>query len=62
LRRRLGEIVRRRLMSRLAPIDLVVKPRSNAYQSSFRDLAADFDQWLAFSSDRSSGQGVLLSH
>ena len=45
LRRRLREFARRRLLPRLAPIDLVIRSRQAAYRSDFPELATDLDQW-----------------
>lgn len=46
LRRQLREIVRRRLLPELEPIDLVLKPRPHAYKAEFADLAVELEQWL----------------
>ncbi len=46
LRRRLREILRRRIVTRMPPVDLVLKTRAHAYQSRFGELASDLDQWL----------------
>lgn len=45
LRRRLREIARRRLLPQLAPVDLVVRSRANAYQANFQELATDLEEW-----------------
>ena len=46
LRRHLRELSRRRLMPLLTPIDLVIKPRTNAYRATFTELAGELEQWL----------------
>ena len=46
LRRQLREIARRRILPQLQPMDLVVRPRAQAYNSNFTQLAADFERWL----------------
>jgi ribonuclease P protein component len=45
LRRRIREIVRRRVLGGVGPVDLVVKARTEAYASGFDDLAADLVSW-----------------
>jgi ribonuclease P protein component len=45
LRRRLREIARRRVLPGLAPVDLVVRPRPDAYRAAFDTLADDLDTW-----------------
>jgi ribonuclease P protein component len=45
LRRRIREIGRRRILPRLAPVDVVVRARTAAYHASFDQLATDFEQW-----------------
>jgi ribonuclease P protein component len=45
LRRRLREFARRRLLPQLAPMDLVIRSRQEAYRSEFPELASDLDQW-----------------
>ncbi len=47
LRRRLREIARRRILPRLASVDLVVKSRAAAYDADVQTLAQDLDQWLS---------------
>ena len=47
LRRRLRELSRRRLLPLLTPIDLIIKPRTNAYRASFTELAVELEQWLS---------------
>jgi ribonuclease P protein component len=47
LRRQLREIVRRRLLPSLMPIDLVISSRAAAYRAQFRELAAELEQWLS---------------
>jgi ribonuclease P protein component len=47
LRRRVREHVRRFILPRILPLDLVVRPRADAYDTPVRDLAADLDRWLA---------------
>jgi ribonuclease P protein component len=51
LRRRLREIVRRRVLSSAGAVDLVVRPRTAAYRATFRELAVDLDAWLRSLSD-----------
>ena len=51
LRRRLREILRRRVVSRMPPMDLVLRPRPKAYRARFGTLAADMEQWLLSLSD-----------
>jgi ribonuclease P protein component len=46
LRRRLREIVRRRVLSSAGPVDIVVRPRPGAYHSTFGELAVDLESWL----------------
>ena len=41
LRRRLREILRREMLQRLPPIDLVVRAKRSAYAASFADLRAE---------------------
>lgn len=45
LRRRLRELVRRRILRELAPVDLVVRSRAAAYQAEFQKLATDLEEW-----------------
>lgn len=45
LRRRLRERARR-LLSALAPVDLVIRARLEAYAAQPRELAQDLDQWV----------------
>jgi ribonuclease P protein component len=45
LRRRLRELVRRRILPDLVPLDLVVRSRAAAYQAAFQKLATDLEQW-----------------
>ena len=45
LRRRLREILRRRILPSLDPLDLVVRTHATAYRAGFQDLAADIDTW-----------------
>jgi ribonuclease P protein component len=47
LRRRLREIARRRILPRLASVDVVVKSRPPAYDADFDTLAKDLEQWLS---------------
>ena len=47
LRRRLREIARRRILPRLASVDLVVKSRPAAYDADFDALVNDLEQWLS---------------
>jgi ribonuclease P protein component len=58
LRRRLRELVRRRLLPGLASMDLVIRARAGAYRAEFRDLAADLERWLQLLIDRPSGPGL----
>jgi ribonuclease P protein component len=41
LKRRLREIVRLHWLSRLGPVDLVIRSRASAYEASFAALVAD---------------------
>jgi ribonuclease P protein component len=45
LRRRLREILRRRLLPTLSPLDLVVRTRPTAYGATFSELVADIETW-----------------
>jgi len=45
LRRRLRERARR-LLSALAPLDLVIRARIEAYSAPGRDLAEDIERWV----------------
>lgn len=47
LRRRLREHLRRRVLPRLPPLDLVVRARFAAYAASLAELTADLDTWHA---------------
>lgn len=47
LRRRLREIARRRILPRLAAVDVVVKSRAGAYDADVGTLANDLEQWLS---------------
>lgn len=55
LRRRIREILRRRIVLRMPPLDLVVRTRAKAYESLFGGLAADLEQWLFSISDQHTG-------
>lgn len=46
LRRRLREIMRRRVLSSVGAVDVVVRPRVGAYDSTFNELAVDLESWL----------------
>jgi ribonuclease P protein component len=46
VRRRIREIMRRRALPELDPIDIIVRARPPAYNAQFHQLAADLDQWL----------------
>lgn len=46
LRRRLREIVRRRVLTQLGPTDVVIRSRADAYRASFSDLSGDLDSWV----------------
>lgn len=43
LRRRLRELVRRRLLASLGSIDLVIRARPEAYHATFQDLARELE-------------------
>lgn len=58
LRRRLKELSRRRLMPLLAPIDLIIKPRTGAYRASFTDLAIELEQWLSSFAESHTGHSA----
>jgi ribonuclease P protein component len=45
LRRRLRDLVRRRVLPGLSSMDLVVRPRPDAYQAKFDQLAEDLETW-----------------
>jgi ribonuclease P protein component len=45
LRRRLREIARRRLLPGMPALDLVLRPRPDAYHASFDHLAGDLETW-----------------
>jgi ribonuclease P protein component len=45
LRRRIREIVRRRVLGHVGAVDLVIRARSDAYASTFRDLTAELVSW-----------------
>lgn len=45
LRRRLRELIRRRILPALSPVDLVVRSRASAYRAAFRKLATDLEEW-----------------
>jgi ribonuclease P protein component len=45
LRRRIREIVRRRVLADAGSVDLVIKARAGAYASTFDDLTADLVSW-----------------
>ena len=34
-------------MPMLNPIDLVIKPRTDAYRATFTELAVELEQWLS---------------
>ncbi len=55
LRRRLREILRRSVLLRMPPLDLVVRTRAKAYEYRFAGLAADLEQCLFTISDRHAG-------
>ncbi|MGD8727203.1 MAG: ribonuclease P protein component, partial [Gemmatimonadales bacterium] len=46
LRRRLREILRRRIVPSQLSLDLVVRTRAAAYRARFHELAADVDIWM----------------
>jgi ribonuclease P protein component len=45
LRRRLREILRRRVLSRAGAVDVVVRSRPAAFRAGFGELAADLESW-----------------
>lgn len=47
LRRQLREIARRRILPRLAAVDVVIKSRAAAYDAPFDALTQDLEQWLS---------------
>lgn len=47
LRRQLREIARRRILPRLAAVDVVIKSRAAAYEADFDILGQDLEQWLS---------------
>ena len=47
LRRRIKDIARRRILPRLAAVDIVVKSRVAAYDADFEALVQDLEQWLS---------------
>lgn len=46
LRRRLREILRRRILPRMPALDLVLRSRAQTYRAGFHDLANDLEKWL----------------
>jgi ribonuclease P protein component len=58
LRRRLRELSRRCLMPSLRPIDLVIKPRTNAYLATFTELAVELEQWLSSFTESHAGHSA----
>ena len=46
LRRRVREMVRRAVLPRLMPVDLVIRARPEAYHGTVGQLAKDIDRWL----------------
>lgn len=46
LRRRLREIVRRRVLTALGPTDVVIRSRADAYRASFSELSGDLESWV----------------
>jgi ribonuclease P protein component len=56
LRRRLREVLRRRIVSRMPPVDLVLRARPHAYEARFAGLTTDLEQWLLSISDRHPGR------
>ena len=55
IRRRLRELVRRRLCPRIGAVDVVITARRDAYDSDFDEIAADLEQWLGSSDDLQTG-------
>ena len=51
LRRRLREILRRRVLSVAGSVDLVVRSRPAAFDAAFHELASDLESWPHSSSD-----------
>jgi ribonuclease P protein component len=47
LRRQLREIARRRILPRLAAVDVVIKSRAAAYDAQVDTLGRDLEQWLS---------------
>ena len=45
LRRRLRELLRRRVLRRAGAADLVARARASAYRATFAELATDLLQW-----------------
>lgn len=56
LRRQLRDIARRSLLPFLLPIDLVIRATPSAYRSSFTELRAELENWLATYRDSLVGQ------
>ena len=48
LKRRLRELARTRLLPELAPVDVVVRARPEAYHASFDALAAEMERVVPF--------------
>ena len=46
VRRRLRECSRRRILSKLRGVDLVVRARPAVYNANLEELAGDLDKWL----------------
>lgn len=51
VRRRLREVLRRRVVSRMPPMDLVLRTRPKARGARYNVLAAELEQWLRSISD-----------
>jgi len=45
LRRRLREILRRRVLTALGPTDVVIRSRADGYRASFSELTEDLESW-----------------
>jgi ribonuclease P protein component len=46
LRRRLREILRRRILTSMPALDLVLRSRAQTYGVGFHDLASELEKWL----------------
>jgi RNase P protein component len=45
-------------MPLLTPIDLVIKPRANAYRATFTELAGELERWLSCFTESHAGHNA----